>query len=445
MASTDARPFPLKNTAFRVTFPLLDADGDLVTAAGSLDSEVSLDGAAFADCTNEATEIGSTGMYYLDLTSAEMNADTVAIIVKSAGAKTTPIVLYPVEGGDIDVDVTYIAGSAVSTSSAQLGVNVVNAGGTAWGSGAITAASIATGAIDADALATDAVTEIANGITIPTAAAIADAVWDEATTGHVTAGTFGEQVKSDIDAILEDTGTTLQAEVDGIQADTEDIQSRLPAALVSGRMDASVGAMAANTLTAAALAADAVTEIQGGLSTLDAAGIRTAVGLASANLDTQLAAIDDFLDTEVAAIKAKTDNLPADPADASDIAAAFVTVNGKLDTIDDFLDTEIGAIKTVTDAIGTTGTGLTAIPWNAAWDAEVQSEVQDVLDSTIADSVPADGSRPNIPQALYMLVQLMTEKAVSGTTVTVKKPDGSTTLLTLTLDDATNPTSITRS
>lgn len=34
---------------------------------------------------------------------------------------------------------------------------------------------------------------------------IADAVWDEATSGHTTSGTFGEQVKTDIDAILVDT------------------------------------------------------------------------------------------------------------------------------------------------------------------------------------------------------------------------------------------------
>jgi hypothetical protein len=40
-----------------------------------------------------------------------------------------------------------------------------------------------------------------------------------------------------------------------------------------------------------------------------AADIRAAVGLAAANLDTQLTAIDDFIDTEVAAIKAKTDQL----------------------------------------------------------------------------------------------------------------------------------------
>lgn len=52
-----------------------------------------------------------------------------------------------------------------------------------------------------------------------------------------------------------------------------------------------------------------------------------------------------------AAIKTKTDNLPNDPADASDIASSFTTVNTKIDTIDDFLDTEIAAIKTKTDQL----------------------------------------------------------------------------------------------
>lgn len=42
---------------------------------------------------------------------------------------------------------------------------------------------------------------------------------------------------------------------------------------------------------------------------LAAAGIRAAVGLAAANMDAQLTAIDDYLDTEIAAIKAKTDML----------------------------------------------------------------------------------------------------------------------------------------
>jgi len=107
MASTDARAIPAKNVAYRITFPILDADGDLVTGAAALDSEVSKDGGTFVDCTNEATELATaSGMYYLDLTATEMNADTVAIIVKTTttGAKTTPIVMYPNEAGDIVVN-----------------------------------------------------------------------------------------------------------------------------------------------------------------------------------------------------------------------------------------------------------------------------------------------------------------------------------------------------
>ena len=56
--------------------------------------------------------------------------------------------------------------------------------------------------------------------------------------------------------------------------------------------------------------------------------------------------VDDFLDTEIAAIKAKTDLIPADPADASDIAAM-------LTAIDDYIDTEVAAIKAVTDKVDT--------------------------------------------------------------------------------------------
>lgn len=117
MASTDARLIPYKNAAWRVTFTILDADGDPVSGATGLDSEVSKDAAAFADCTNEATEIGSSGVYYLDLTNSEMNADTVAIRVQtsSSGAKTTIIVAYPQEADDIRASVTHWAGSAVAS------------------------------------------------------------------------------------------------------------------------------------------------------------------------------------------------------------------------------------------------------------------------------------------------------------------------------------------
>ncbi len=56
-------------------------------------------------------------------------------------------------------------------------------------------------------------------------------------------------------------GASTAADIAAIQSDTNDIQTRLPAALVSGRMDSSVGAMASNVITAAAIATDAGAEI----------------------------------------------------------------------------------------------------------------------------------------------------------------------------------------
>jgi hypothetical protein len=62
----------------------------------------------------------------------------------------------------------------------------------------------------------------------------------------------------------------------------------------------------------------------------------------------------------------------------------------------------------------------------------------------IADSIPADGTRPSITQALLMVTRFLMEKSVSSTTVTINKEDGSTPSMTLTLDSATTPTSISR-
>lgn len=108
-------------------------------------------------------------------------------------------------------------------------------------------------------------------------------------------------------------GASISADVAGVQADTDNIQTRIPAALVSGRMDSSVGAMSSAAVQAIWDAATSalttvgsigkwiVDKIDVVLSTrlasasytapLDAAGTRTAVGLASANLDTQLTSI----------------------------------------------------------------------------------------------------------------------------------------------------------
>lgn len=99
VSAGDAHPFPIYNARFRVVFPILDADGDPVTGAAALDSEASQDQGTFADCTNEATEIAtSSGIYYLDLTAAEMDTKCTAVRVQTStsGAKTTVLTLYPV-------------------------------------------------------------------------------------------------------------------------------------------------------------------------------------------------------------------------------------------------------------------------------------------------------------------------------------------------------------
>jgi hypothetical protein len=83
--------------------------------------------------------------------------------------------------------------------------------------------------------------------------AVADQVWDEATSGHTTAGTYGGR-------IVRATNSNTEVQITGsnhIAADIHNLQSGVITA----------GDFAANSITASALATDAVTEIQSGLAT----------------------------------------------------------------------------------------------------------------------------------------------------------------------------------
>lgn len=206
-----------------------------------------------------------TGTGQLDFTSGVVKANLVQILgtalTETAGQIAAAFKQF--------FDVASPTGTMKAITNVVTTTNVTTVNGLA--ANVITAASVATGAIDADALAADAVTEIWAGSTAPTAAAIADAVLDEDMTAHQTQGTLGQaigdpaadtntiykavvtdaagaNIAADIiaikavdDAILVDTGTTLDAalavvdgNVDTILADTNDIQTRLPAALTAG-------------------------------------------------------------------------------------------------------------------------------------------------------------------------------------------------------------------
>ena len=67
-----------------------------------------------------------------------------------------------------------------------------------------------------------------------------------------------------------------------------------------------------------------------------------------------------------------------------------------------------------------------------------------MIGRTLTESYAADGAAPTLQQALLLVQQMLTEKSISGVTMTIKKLDGATTAATFTLNDAVTPTSITR-
>jgi hypothetical protein len=87
-----------KGVAYVLFVPLVDSAGALKTGAGAPDSEIATRAhggawSAFADCTNEVAESGTTGWYSLSLTAAEMNADYIAIQIKTSDALTQCVLI----------------------------------------------------------------------------------------------------------------------------------------------------------------------------------------------------------------------------------------------------------------------------------------------------------------------------------------------------------------
>jgi hypothetical protein len=157
----------------------------------------------------------------------------------------------------------------------------------------------------------------------PTAiAAIADAVWDETGADHTSAGSFG--------ARLNVTINSMTAGAIGPVTVGSTSQSAIVAAITAGSIGAvTVGAtsqaaisaaVTANSIGAVTVGSTAVAAIQSGLAT-------------AAALDT----VDNFLDTEIAAIKAKTDQLTFSVAGVVDSNITYVnetsiTGNGQTGT-----------------------------------------------------------------------------------------------------------------
>jgi hypothetical protein len=141
----------------------------------------------------------------------------------------------------------------------------------------------------------------------------------------------------------------------------------------------------------------------------------------------------DAMQATLLEVKAKTDNLPSDPADASIIADQFTGLDGKINTITGYIDTEVAAIKAKTDQLAFTGGKVDA----NATTAIVAGDL-----TAIADAILKRDWTALTGEAAYSLLNaarmLRCSWATTGGTLTVKKEDGSTVAWTRTLE--TDPT-----
>lgn len=161
----------------------------------------------------------------------------------------------------------------------------------------------------------------------------------------------------------------LDTQLSGIQSDTDNIQTRIPAALVSGRIDASVGAMAANVLTATAIAADAITDAKVA-SDVTIASVTGAVGSVTGAVGSVTGNVGGNVTGSVGSVA--TGGISAGSFAAGAIDAAAIAANA------------IGASELAADAVTEIAAGVLA----AATAAPIAADLK-AIDGT---TVTGDGS-----------------------------------------------------
>jgi hypothetical protein len=301
--------------------------------------------------------------------------------------------------------------AAIKTKTDQLTFTVANQ---------IDANSLAIGnnVITASALATDAVNEIV------------DQVWDELLSGHTTGGSTGAGLTSASSAgdpwstvipASYGAGTAGKILGDNVNATISSRASQTSLDTLDDLVDTEVGAIKTKTDQ---LVFTVANQVDSNSLSVSATGIRTAVGMNSANLDSQISGL------------ATPTNITA----ATGIVLSGVTHTGARIPNVTLTDTTTNSTNAPTsgDLTQTMKNSVTAIVPTAA------ENFAAVLTTAITESYAADNVAPTLAQAIMLIQQSLHEFAISSTTRTVKKLDGSTTAATFTLDSATAPTSTTR-
>lgn len=321
-------------TAYRFTLSLFARSDNQIKITPTLaagDVKVSKDNGATNNITTLPTETpASSGILQVDLSATEMTADLVTVVFRdAAGAEWNDVAVHIATAARQIDDLAYPATSGrsmVVDAAGLVDANMVKAGPTGSGS-AITARDIGASVLLSAGTGTGQL-DFTSGVVKANLAQILGTALTE------TAGQIAAAFKQFFDVasptgtmkaitnVVTTTTATNVTTVNGLAAGVITSSS-----FTAGAIDAA--AIAADAIGASELAASAVTEIQAGLSTLDAAGVRSAVGLASANLDTQIATL--ATSSTATAIKAKTDSLTftvAGQVDANIQSVNDVTVTG---------------------------------------------------------------------------------------------------------------------
>ncbi len=348
-----ALPYPIKNARFTIAVPYLDADGD-PTDPTTPDTEVSQDGGAFADAAEEVTTIsGSNGLGYITLTGAETNNSIVGVCAKvTSGPKATIATLYPRVLASVGTG-TLSAGSAGGGTLGTLlaydvtGCFIMTTGGT--GGGGTGGANNQARRIVTYNTSTGAFTVAPNWETAPSTDTTYSVLLPEGVTlgmlKTLNPATAGRTLVVDSAGLADANVVKIGPTGSGTAQTARDIGASvlISSGTGTGQLSVSSGVIAANVTqikgttsvgtagyvgidwaavlnqdSIVSLSATTVATVTTASNMITQANVRTAVGLASANLDTQLAVIAGYIDTEVAAIVTAVNALPS----ASTIATA---------------------------------------------------------------------------------------------------------------------------
>jgi hypothetical protein len=339
-------PYPIKNCRFTLAISFRTSAGT-PTDPTTPDTEVSSDGGAtFADTTEEITTGGANGAGYLTLTSTETNNNVLIVAAKSANCLTTPVILYPRVLASVGTG-TLSAGSAGGGTLGTLltydvtGCFLQTTGGTGGAAGSLQVRKMVTYNVS-----TGAFTVTPNWETTP----------DATTTYNVL---LPEGVTLGMLKTLNPTtaGRTLDVAATGEAG--LDFNNILSTSLVTLN---SLTITGATTLTGAVSLG----------STLGITGTTTIAALTTTGTVTLNA-----LTVSNALIVTGTTTLTGAVSLGSTLGITGTTTLSGL-TMTTLVTTGTATFNAVT-VTGAFTVGTNALPWNASWDAEVQSEVDDAI------------------------------------------------------------------